>query len=245
MLRRILNIVRAVDSDDISSKSFNTSTNIDLDTVTFLQSANPKIDDEFETFFRLNGDSSNEAALTVMRDNLDFSRGDSGEKLDASGKMIDNNIYNNMEARDGSKSANTNAFMRKQKDKEFDFKMPDMPRVGKNMEDINVCMQAVYIALLEAGAPEGALNYAMRADSTPRETVVEFYNIAQSNNIALTGYIQVIDQALIDMQEASNIKDIAPVVGEVPNKYNYNRENSANNPDYGPVTLTPPIVRIT
>lgn len=183
--------------------------------VELLEDVNPSNSHAFETFFRLNGDTSNEAALDVMRDSLDVSGGKSGVKLKGLGEMLDDNT----KARDGSKSSNVSAVARSEHEV-FELKTPtqDLPRIGNNMEDIEICMQAVYVALLEAGVPETDLNHVMRVGNDPREMVGELYDIAQDNNIPLDGYISDIDQSLVDWQMANNIKNVVPAIGTVEAK---------------------------
>ncbi|PCI97645.1 MAG: hypothetical protein COB14_08895 [Alphaproteobacteria bacterium] len=187
-----------------------------------LSDANPNTLAEYDDFFRRNGNDSNEGALSVLRDSMDAAGGKAGTKLAGLGKLIDKNMEGR-DAADTSKSSNVSQGARIVEDnlldeqiaEDLNYDTPEMAAVGHTEADLEVAIATVYEQLLSAGVPETDLNHAMAAGGVddPRATVEMFFDLAENNNIPMTGYIQDVDLGLMNLQLENGEQDVTPVVG--------------------------------
>lgn len=183
-----------------------------------LSDANPNTLAEYDDFFRRNGNDSNEGALSVVRGSMDAAGGKAGAKLAGLGQLIDKNTEGR-EAADAARSSNVSQRARiveeEQVIENLGYDVPEMAAIGHTKEELEVSLASAYEQLRAAGVPETDLNHAMAAGGVddPRATVEQFFDLAQDNNIPVTGYIMDLDQGFIQLQIEDGIDDIAPVVG--------------------------------
>ncbi|PCI52963.1 MAG: hypothetical protein COB36_13970 [Alphaproteobacteria bacterium] len=185
-----------------------------------LADANPSTLAEYDDFFRRNGNDSNEGALGVVAGSMDAGKAD--VKLSGLGKLIDKSMEGR-EAADVDKSSNVSQGARIVEDNLLDeqiagnlsYDTPEMAAIGHTAEDLEVGLATVYEQLLSAGVPETDLNHAMAAGGVDdlRATVEMFFDLAEDNNIPMTGYIQDLDQGFMNLQIENDEQNVAPVVG--------------------------------
>lgn len=183
-----------------------------------LRDANPKTLAEYDDFFRRNGNDSNEGALGVVRGAMDAAGGKAGAKLAGLGQLIDKNTEGR-EAADAARSSNVSQRARIVEEEQvignLGYDVPEMAAIGHTKEELEVSLASVYEQLRAAGVPETDLNHAMAAGGVddPRATVEKFFDLAQDNNLPVTGYIMDLDQGFVQLQIEDGVDDIAPVVG--------------------------------
>ncbi|PCJ99348.1 MAG: hypothetical protein COA45_04735 [Zetaproteobacteria bacterium] len=173
---------------------------------------------EYDKFFRLQGNSSNEGALNFVAGSMAAAGGKAGVKLAGLGQLIDKTTEAR-ESADESKSSNMSQGARISEEQQaiegLNYEVPEMAAIGHTKDDFEVGLASVYEQLRAAGIPESDLNFAMAAGGVddPRATVEMFYDLALDNNIPVTGYIMDLDQGYAQLQIEDGMENIAPVVG--------------------------------
>lgn len=170
-----------------------------------------------DTFFRINGDGSNEERIAMAKEMTDAVGGGKATSInEAMGGMMDDNTA----ARYGSLSSNTSSAARMEQ-KQWELKTPEelamqdenMPVIGNSPE---VAIQAIYEYLTQMKFDEDELNRSLAEGGVDnnRATLNSLYDMV--SGIPFIGeYIQTLDFGLMS-DELQNGEEADPVVGTAP-----------------------------
>ncbi len=165
------------------------------------------------------GDVGKDEMYNYLKEMADMSSGQLGLM-----HSIERNVDNGLSRFDGSLSQNLSEGAQLKHEvlelstpDTLNFNAPHVPLIGNNNNDLQIAVYFIYEQLIEAGVPESDLNHAMAAGGidNDRATVGAFYDLAQDNDVALSDYIQNVDQAYVGVMRADGIKDIEAIVGTV------------------------------
>ncbi len=170
-----------------------------------------------DTFFRINGDGSNEDRIAMAKEMTDAVGGGKATSVnEAMGGMMDDNTA----ARYGSLSSNTSSEARMEQ-RQWELKTPEelamqdenMPVIGNSPD---VAIQAIYEYLTQMKFDEDELNRSLAAGGVDndRATLTSFFEMVPGLSF-IGDYIQALDHDLMS-EELQNGEEADPVVGTAP-----------------------------